>query len=663
RVGIQKLRFVAFIARKNAQNLKSYLVLKQQISKSGRTSVDNKNVYFPLLFIDNKTITSSSARQYEKYNEKPGGKKENIPLISAGVFCQPYIEEENIPKTPFERIKYRIWKDLFSKPAATTAELNKLKGIGCHPPIVKNEKRDKNYSFTPKELDSLPDKWEKLGAVLVFNNLPDIIYSNFSWIASYYAEELKADAVIVQKDVIAGEFRLPKMELVIGTKTETVHEENGIKYMLDPMKIMFSSGNIAERTKCSRLRCNYETVVDMFAGIGYFTLPIAKGSPRATIIAIEKNPDAYHYLVKNIALNKVSDRVIPVLGDNRFVSSAYFGKADRVIMGYFPDTWRFLPVAMKLLKASGGVIMYHDLLDAATLHEEARLRVEKAASAAGFYIDSITTRVIKEYSPGSRHCVSNVVLLPIRRYFNKVLLEPALSFLAPLLRAYGINVSVVSYDMPAMHGPDEEEPKDRMIDMFKEELNKAGHKDSVIIITVRGSTFYPPIERLLGSDEIKSGVKENKDIEGATEKNEEGKDEREKIEERIDTNKNKKNLIVRIIIVEQMERSTKEELLREILEHLFDKSKEDSGFDMAPEASFPLRNSLCPYCDINLFEQESVDEEHCFESSFILDLHGQVQSSASLPAALKVNPFRFTILQCPKCGNKYLSEHLTEVGN
>ena len=80
------------------------------------------------------------------------------------------------------------------------------------------------------------------------------------------------------------------------------------------MRVMFSSGNVDERVRMSKLKIEGECVVDMFAGIGYFTLPIAKYTG-ATVQAWEKNPVAYDYLKKNIA----EIMICPVLISYRYI--------------------------------------------------------------------------------------------------------------------------------------------------------------------------------------------------------------------------------------------------------------------------------------------------------------------------------------------------------
>jgi tRNA wybutosine-synthesizing protein 2 len=56
------------------------------------------------------------------------------------------------------------------------------------------------------------------------------------------------------------------------------------------MSVMYCAGNGTERMRARHfeLRSDPEIVVDMFAGIGYFTLPLAIRDSRVRVIAIEK---------------------------------------------------------------------------------------------------------------------------------------------------------------------------------------------------------------------------------------------------------------------------------------------------------------------------------------------------------------------------------------
>ncbi len=153
---------------------------------------------------------------------------------------------------------------------------------------------------------------------------------------------------------IKGELRQPNIKLIAGERTETIHTENGVKYHLDVSKIMFSKGNLSERQRLIKKVKQNETVVDMFAGIGYFSLPIAKHAKAKKIVAIEKNLDAFRFLKNNIQLNNVTN-VQTIWGDCKDFARSVTNFADRVIMGYFPGTEEFLPSAIKIAKNNASV--------------------------------------------------------------------------------------------------------------------------------------------------------------------------------------------------------------------------------------------------------------------------------------------------------------------
>ncbi|OGS41680.1 MAG: hypothetical protein A3K67_04850, partial [Euryarchaeota archaeon RBG_16_62_10] len=162
----------------------------------------------------------------------------------------------------------------------------------------------------------LPGKWELYGQVLVIK-LDSALDRYEREIAEAYADVLGARTVLRDVGGVAGEFRRPVVKRLLGTDTVAIHRENGIVYKFDAAEIMFSSGNMDERVRMASVRCDGETVVDMFAGIGYLSLPLAVHQRPAKVIACEVNQVAHSYLVENISLNHVAGIVEPFLGDNR----------------------------------------------------------------------------------------------------------------------------------------------------------------------------------------------------------------------------------------------------------------------------------------------------------------------------------------------------------
>ncbi len=155
---------------------------------------------------------------------------------------------------------------------------------------------------------------------------------------------------------IEGWERRPIAELLFGESGETVHRENGMLFKLDATKVMFSRGNSNERARMRDVVGEGERILDMFAGIGYFTVPMAFRGVHREMVAVEKNPVAFEYLVENIRLNSLR-RVTPILSDNRDVSGT--GTFDRIVMGYFPHTEEFLEKAWEFSKSST-VIHFHN---------------------------------------------------------------------------------------------------------------------------------------------------------------------------------------------------------------------------------------------------------------------------------------------------------------
>lgn len=249
----------------------------------------------------------------------------------------------------------------------------------------------------------LPKKWEIIGDVLILK-IPKGLEKHEKKIAKIYADVLNAKTAV--KDMgITGRYRKPRIKILYGSSTETMHKENRIKFRLDASKLMFSSGNIDERIRMAYVSNNNEIVVDMFAGIGYFSIPIAVYSKPKKIFAYEINPDAYRYLCENIKLNNVQNVVIPVFEDNR---NANENIADRVIMGYLKNTKDFLPKAFKILKKSGGIIHYHENYPNELLPEEPFKNIKKAAEKQGKTVKLLGFRNIKSYSPGVSHVVLDV---------------------------------------------------------------------------------------------------------------------------------------------------------------------------------------------------------------------------------------------------------------
>lgn len=267
--------------------------------------------------------------------------------------------------------------------------------------------KEKASRYLPKELINLiPNKWEKIGNVLTIV-LPKEISQYKKDVAKAYAEILNCKTVLNDIGGISGELRKPNVEILYGSKdTETIHKENNIVYKLDPQNVMFSSGNMDERIRMANISNSKEFVVDLFAGIGYFTLPIAVYSKPEKLFACEKNPESFSYLSENVSLNNVHSIVEPILGDSKLIAPK--NVANRVLMGYFGNTNEFLPTAFECLKNHCGFIHYHDKFVQEEVPEKAIHDVKVIAEKYDRKINLLKFKCVKSYAPGIAHYVFDI---------------------------------------------------------------------------------------------------------------------------------------------------------------------------------------------------------------------------------------------------------------
>jgi tRNA wybutosine-synthesizing protein 2 len=209
--------------------------------------------------------------------------------------------------------------------------------------------------------DKLPKKWKKIGNIVILD-LRNLDKNKRREIAKSYAEVLHAKTVI-QKINIRGELRKPKkIELLYGKETTTEITEYGITYKLDLAEIMWSPGNTGWRSaldgpeKVSDFYTfdNPRTIIDYFAGVGYFSLQIAKGYPEAKVLAIDKNPVSIEYLSMNVKENSIEN--IEVINDDCKNINV---KADVIHLGYIGNTIDFLEHAYNNLN-NKGIAIFHE---------------------------------------------------------------------------------------------------------------------------------------------------------------------------------------------------------------------------------------------------------------------------------------------------------------
>jgi len=267
--------------------------------------------------------------------------------------------------------------------------------------------------LSEEERSLLPSGFQTVGKVIILKLKPELLEKK-RLIAETCLEMMPyIRSIYLNTGKVKGKFREPEIEYLAGDKDPNVeHKEHGIIYKFDITKIMFSQGNLYERKYLPTLVEKGETVVDMFAGIGYFSLPLGKLSPAQKIYSIELNPLAYEFLVENIKLNDLEDKIIPILGDSKeeVVKLSNKGiRSDRVVMGVFPAPKDFIKPALSLVVNSGTIYHYEGVVDKDD-YIELFHEFEEIAKNQGYEASLLEKRFVKSYGPNLFHTIIDILV-------------------------------------------------------------------------------------------------------------------------------------------------------------------------------------------------------------------------------------------------------------
>lgn len=254
----------------------------------------------------------------------------------------------------------------------------------------------------PHVLVSLPRSIDFIGDIAVVEIPPELETYKTTIGEAVLRAHKRVRTVLAKWSPVTGVYRLRTFEVIGGeARTHTVHKEHGCIFYVDLAKAYFTPRLSYEHVRIASLARNGETVVDMFAGVGPFSIQIAKRCAPAHVYAIDVNPDAYEFLRKNILVNRVEDKVSAVLGDARLiVNERLSGVADRVIMNLPESAVEYIDVACYALKSKGGIIHYYQFDDTPEPMETAKARLDEAVKRAGRQLKKVLhARIVRGIAP------------------------------------------------------------------------------------------------------------------------------------------------------------------------------------------------------------------------------------------------------------------------
>ncbi|MBI3190985.1 methyltransferase [archaeon] len=268
--------------------------------------------------------------------------------------------------------------------------------------------KQKVAKITGIDAKLIPSGYQIIGDILLLKFMKIKSADKKKKIAEAIVKILPYVKTVCEIREVSGEFREPAVDILFGERTETIHTENGIKYRIDVSKIMFSKGNLTERSRIIPMVKEGENIVDMFAGIGYFSLGLAKFTKAKEILSIEKNPVAYNFFADNIMLNSVKN-INAMQGDCAMAAMSIKDYADRIIMGYFPGTEEFLQYAL-MMAHSPCTIHFHNIYKTKELWTKPLQQIDCACKRAGMIFKIKTKKKVKSYAPRVWHVAVDFVV-------------------------------------------------------------------------------------------------------------------------------------------------------------------------------------------------------------------------------------------------------------
>jgi tRNA (guanine37-N1)-methyltransferase len=216
----------------------------------------------------------------------------------------------------------------------------------------------------------LPRSFDIVGKIALMK-IPEPLLSHEREIGNALLRTVKSIDTVARDDGVKERKRIRDLKVIAGKESLfTIHKEHGITLEMDLSKVYYSPRLATERWRVVESVQEDETIIDMFSGVGPFSIMIAKHRRPKRIYAIDINPDAVEHLLSNIKRNKVQG-IDPICGDAGEIVPG-LDKPDRIIMNLPHSAYDYLEIALSALN-SGGIIHYYEILS----EEEKESRISK----------------------------------------------------------------------------------------------------------------------------------------------------------------------------------------------------------------------------------------------------------------------------------------------
>src|SRR5574338_662015 len=264
--------------------------------------------------------------------------------------------------------------------------------------------------LTEAEAEEHYGAFDQIGNIIILR-VPDALLPKRKIIGEVLLEKVKtAKSIYYQSSPVEGDYRIRKLELLAGEdKTETEYKEHGCRFRVDVEKTFFSPRLSTERERIAELIKEGETVINMFGGVGMFSIVAAK-KKKCHVYNIDINPDAVRLCSENILLNRLKGTVESIEGDAaRVIEEKLSESGDRVLMLLPERSDEFLSSAIKAAKKNA-VIHYYCHIHAEKKDQVSTLAPQHFLSVTNVKSEIVGSKIVRPVGPRFYQAVVDVAI-------------------------------------------------------------------------------------------------------------------------------------------------------------------------------------------------------------------------------------------------------------
>jgi tRNA (guanine37-N1)-methyltransferase len=225
------------------------------------------------------------------------------------------------------------------------------------------ERRHRPLSYVelaevPSELKGeLPRAFDIVGDIVLVR-LPKTLVPYKHEVGAALLSFVSGARVVAVDSGVHGESRIRDLEVVAGRgPLATFHRENGLSFKVDLEKAYFSPRLAGEHDRVCTASRDGEKLLDLFCGIGPFSLTVLNRFPGSAAVGVDSNPGAIELMRENAERFGVLNRLECRMEDaNDFLSGSE--EFDRVVMNLPREGYKYLNLVGRHVKSPGWLHFY-----------------------------------------------------------------------------------------------------------------------------------------------------------------------------------------------------------------------------------------------------------------------------------------------------------------